>query len=522
METHVMSALVAAACVVPILLVLRKLYQLKCNGSRKLPPSPPSWPIIGHLHLLGALPHRSFAQLSQQCGPLMLLRLGSKPALVVTSSEMARELFKNHDMVFSHRPHYTVVDLLGTPKQGMAFQSNTPFWRHLRKIFMTEMRSTKRLQQARKFRATELSCMLKTLLTDSMATPDDPVVINRRVHQMTLNFTSKMIMGKRYFKPDSVVDDAEAKEFKYLSDEMDVLYGSFFLEDYIPLFKWLDLGGLKKRTRALTSRFQKMLTAILDEHRERRNGSAGANVDDLDLVDALLSLAEKDDMDYTITEGNIRGVTWEAFMGGTGSSTALTEWAMAHLVQAPAAMASLQSELDLFVGRNRTVSESDIPNLKYLQAVIKETFRLHPPAPLLVTHENHEPCLLAGYYVPANTRLHVDVWAIGRDPCVWKDPEEFNPGRFMEGPLQEVDVSGKFYELMPFGSGRRVCPAQPLGLMNVQMLVASLVQAFDCSLPEKLRESYSGVLERAGLVSHMAKPLQVFLKPRLPLELYEY
>ena len=166
---------------------------------------------------------------------------------------------------------------------------------------------------------------------------------------------------------------------------------------------------------------------------------------------------------------------------------------------------------------HRVVTEGDIPQLKYLQAVINETFRLYPPAPLNLPHQNHEPCTVAGYYIPANTWLHINMWAMGRDPSIWERPKEFFPDRFLKEPLSRIDpVSGQNFELIPFGSGRRICPAASMAILTPQLLLANIVHTFDLSVPHEI-----DMEESVGrIVIRMATPLQLLMKRRLALEVY--
>lgn len=210
----------------------------------------------------------------------------------------------------------------------------------------------------------------------------------------------------------------------------------------------------------------------------------------------------------------------DAFAGGTDTQLTIMEWAMAHLLKDPAIIEMVRAELDMVVGRERKVEESDIPGLKYLEAVVKETFRLHPPVPLLVPRESTQACAVAGYVVPAGTRLFVNVYAIGRDARLWEDPLRFQPQRFLQGPRQHMDLYGQYPELMPFGTGRRICPAANMGLLQVNMFVASLIHAFDWSLPAGVQPDDLDMSEAAGITTPMATPLRAIPIPRLPRHLY--
>ena len=210
----------------------------------------------------------------------------------------------------------------------------------------------------------------------------------------------------------------------------------------------------------------------------------------------------------------------ETFAGGTETSVSTTEWTMANLIKHPNLMQKLQSEIDNVVGTHRKVTENDIPKLHYLQAVVKETFRLHPHVTLLVPHVSHTACKIAGYEIPTNTHMFVNVWGMGRDPRIWEDPLKFNPERFTKGsPLANLEVNGQHYQLMPFGTGRRQCPAWSMGLVTVPMLTASLVQAFDWSPPDGLN-NFDMSESKSNVVPFRATPVQAVPKPRFLEEFY--
>jgi cytochrome P450 len=189
---------------------------------------------------------------------------------------------------------------------------------------------------------------------------------------------------------------------------------------------------------------------------------------------------------------------------------------MAALLLQPNIMKHAQKELDNLVGTNRLVEESDLQDLPYIQAILKETFRLHPPAPFLVPHHSIEACQVEGYIIPANTRVIVNVWAIGRDPNTWENPLKFDPDRFMKHP--EIDVQGQDFSLLPFGSGRRGCPGRSFGMLVVQIMLARLLQSFDWSLPNNQHDL--DMSERFGLDLKKAEALCAMAHPRLPSHFY--
>lgn len=186
------------------------------------------------------------------------------------------------------------------------------------------------------------------------------------------------------------------------------------------------------------------------------------------------------------------------------TAASAVEWTLSELLRSPRVMKKLQKELEDVVGLDRMVEESDLDKLEYLNLVIKETFRLHPVAPLLLPHYAMEDCTVDGYDIPKESRVIVNVYAIGRDPNVWSDPEKFLPERFMGS---DIDVRGQHFQLLPFGSGRRGCPGMQLGLIQVRLIVSQLMHCFDWQLPDNMMPKELDMTEEFGLVVARANHL---------------
>ena len=208
----------------------------------------------------------------------------------------------------------------------------------------------------------------------------------------------------------------------------------------------------------------------------------------------------------------------DMYLAGTDSTATAVEWTITELIRHPHCMEKLQGELDTVVGKDRVISETDLPNLPYLQAVVKESFRLHPPAPLGLPHLSREPTTVLGYDLPTNTQLFLNIYAIQRDPKYWPNPLDFNPERFIEHP--EIDVKGNHIQFIPFGAGRRQCPGMSLGILLVQFGVARLVQGFHFRLPTSADPRNLDISESPGITAPRANPLSVIVNPRLPANLY--
>ncbi|KAE8689134.1 Cytochrome P450 superfamily protein isoform 2 [Hibiscus syriacus] len=204
--------------------------------------------------------------------------------------------------------------------------------------------------------------------------------------------------------------------------------------------------------------------------------------------------------------------------GGTDTSAITMEWAISELIKRPQLLTQATKELDRVIGRGRWVEEKDIPQLLYIDAIIKETMRKHPVAPLLAPHLAMEDCKVAGYDIPKGTRVFVKTWSIGRDPSLWKQAEEFLPERFLG---RNIDVKGTNFELLPFGAGRRMCPGYNLGLKMIQLNLANLLHGFNWKLPDDTKAEDLSMEETYGMTTPRKFPLVAIMEPRLPLHLYK-
>lgn len=204
-------------------------------------------------------------------------------------------------------------------------------------------------------------------------------------------------------------------------------------------------------------------------------------------------------------------------MAGSDTTTVTMIWALSLLLNNQKVLKKAQLELDEHVGRQRQVREFDIKNLLYLQAILKETLRLYPAAPILIPHESVEDCMVVGYHIPVGTRLIVNVQKLQRDPQIWEDPCEFRPERFLTSQ-KDFDVKGQSPQLIPFGSGRRMCPGISFALQVMHLTLANLLHGFNISRPS---EELLNMEESAGMTSIRKNPLEVILTPRLPAQVYE-
>ncbi|KAG9451197.1 hypothetical protein H6P81_011162 [Aristolochia fimbriata] len=477
------------------------------NGRNRLGrvpiPGAPGLPVVGSLSALSrGLAHRSLAAMasSRAATELMAFSLGSVPVVVASDPVTAKEILAS--------PHFADRPLKDSAKRLMfaraiGFSPNGDYWRMLRRIASSHLFSPRRISAHEPGRQLDSLAMLASVAREQASR--GVVLLRPHLQAAALNNVMGSVFGRRY-DPES----EEARELNEMVKEGFELLGAFNWSDFLPWLNWFyDPFSIGKRCAALVPRVRKLVKAIIDEHRAR---SVGRTEDDSsDFVDVLLSLDGAEKLD----EDDMVAVLWEMIFRGTDTTALLTEWAMAELVLNQDVQAKLQAELDAVVGPSRGVTDADVATLPYLQAVVKESLRVHPPGPLLSwarlsTSDVH---LSNGMVVPARTTAMVNMWAITHDDKVWADPLKFDPDRFLPSAGGEnVDVRGGDARLAPFGAGRRVCPGKNLGLATVSLWVAKLVHHFEwVPAGERYPVDLGEVLK---LSCEMKKPLHAVAVPR--------
>jgi len=516
-----MSMAVALAAILAVFILRYVLATSSKKKALNLPPGPRGWPVIGSLAALaGALPpHRALAALAARHGPLMHLRLGSYDVAVASSADAARLVLKTHDLAFADRPSTAAGEVASYGYLGILHTPYGAYWRMARKLCATELFSARRVDSFERVRAQEM----RALAIGLFRCAGRAVAVREHVAGATLRNILRMAVGEKWA---DCYGSAEGEAFRRTLDEAFAVTGAVSnVGEWIPWLGWLDLQGCIRRMKRLSEMYDRFYEQILDEHEARRRRAGAGEFVASDLVDVLLQLAEKgrsESSEAKLTRDGVKAFIQDIIAGGTESSAVTIEWAMSELLRRPDAMASATDELDRVVGRGRWVTERDLPDLPYIDAVVKETMRLHPVGPLLVPHHAREDTVVAGYDVPAGVRVLVNAWAIARDPASWPDePGAFRPERFLGGGAGAgVDVRGAHFELLPFGAGRRICPAYDLAMKLVVAGVASMVQGFAWRLPDGVAPEDVSMEEHFGLSTRRKVPLVAVAEPRLPAHLY--
>ncbi|OWM71911.1 hypothetical protein CDL15_Pgr017794 [Punica granatum] len=290
-----------------------------------------------------------------------------------------------------------------------------------------------------------------------------------------------------------------AKKFKAVVWQIMVAEGTPNMADYFPMLKKIDPQGAKRsNTDCITHMFD-VFDRVIDKRLQDRKvpGAVRKN----DLLDVLLDLSEDDSKDTSIF--HIKHLFLDLLVAGTEATASTMEWAMAELLHCPEKLVKVQAELELVIGRDNPIKESDVARLPYLQAMVKETYRMHPPLPL-VPRMAGANVQVSGYTIPEGAQILVNVWAIGKDPTLWKNPDKFIPERFLG---LDIDVKGQNFELLPFGGGRRICPALPLASRMIHLMLGSLLNSFDWKLEDGISPDTMDMGENYGLTLRRAQSL---------------
>nr|AMZ03380.1 cytochrome P450 CYP71D378 [Plectranthus barbatus] len=462
----------------------------KSKPHQNLPPSPPKLPVIGHLHhLVGDLPHKRLQRLSKKHGPVMHLQLGEVPAVVISSREATKEVLKVQDPACADRPESIASKILWYGYTDIAFSAYNDYWRQMRKICIVELLSTKNVKSFGYIRQEEASHLISSLQSSSGQAVD----LTEKIFTFNSTITCRAAFGK--------VMTTDRQALIDLFKEAVAMAGGFELADLFPSWKALHLLSWNKyKLLRMRGKLDSILDRIVDEHKLKENGEFGGE----DIVDVLLRVQRTGELKFPISTDNIKAVIFDMFVAGTETSSTTAVWAMSELIKNPGAMEKVQAEIREAVKGKATVEESDIEKLKYMKLVIKETFRLHPPIPLL-PRQSKEECKAGGYSIPVKTKVMLNLWSMGRDPLYWDEPQVFRPERFDNSPK---DFIGNDFEFIPFGAGRRICPGLNFGLANIELPLAKLLYHFDWKMGKGVNRDLD-MSEGEGLTVSRKTPLVI-------------
>ncbi|KAI3855080.1 hypothetical protein MKX03_018474, partial [Papaver bracteatum] len=275
------------------------------TGIQRLPPGPRRLPVIGNLHQLGnELPHISLQKLSNEYGPLMFLKLGSLPTLVVSSADMAKEILTVHDLVFSDRPMFYAPTKLSYGCSDISFSPYGEYWREIRKIAVLELLNAKKVLSYRAVREEEVALAINLIRTSSSSVP---INLSEIMLSLMNNVVCRVAFGMKYEAEQK--EDGKSK-FYSISKEIINLLGGFSTADLFPWMSWIHkLDGLDTRLEKNFRHMDEFYDKVIDEHIKSSKSSLKTGVEvEEDFVHVLLRVQKDPSQGITLTRDGIKGI----------------------------------------------------------------------------------------------------------------------------------------------------------------------------------------------------------------------
>ncbi|CAF1789989.1 cytochrome P450 71A1 [Brassica napus] len=450
-----------------------------------LPPSPPKLPLIGNLHQIGNLPHKSLQDLSLKHGQFMFVNLGTTPYLVVSTADALEEITKNHDITISNRPTNTSVYPLKGNGQDLLYHPYGDHWKQLRKISAMHLMSKNVVNHRfQTLRDEEISSMLETIHLSSLK--GEEINISDMMNTVVSSVLHRSYTGN--YKREEKEGLSSSMRFLNWDVKFKKLLGSLCVEDLFPILALMDrFTGFKTLVKSTYLELDSIMETLINE-REKES-----------FVDVLIHQRDNDKLDY-----DVKAIMQGIFVAGVDSVALELEWLMADLIKHPEVMRKAQEEVQRIVGSKSKISNDEIEKMHYLKCVIKETMRLHPAG--VVPRETSSKWIkVGGYDIPPKTKVFVNLYSIQRDPKQWENPDDFIPERFMENNIEFMGSKG----YIPFGFGRRNCPGMAFGNTLLEEIIVNLLYRFDWKLPDGSKPEELNMEEVSQFVIAKKYPLRL-------------
>ncbi|KAL9685423.1 hypothetical protein QQ045_022873 [Rhodiola kirilowii] len=519
----------SVATILAIALFTYCLYRYYSTGKSKsiipLPPGPSPWPIIGCLPQMLKEPNKYkwIKRLAKDLNTdILCIRIGNVHVIPVLSQTFASEFLKEKDFLFASRPKSPGMALLSHNYMGSLSAPSGKQWTKMRKMMAAELFSPAMHQWFLNKRVEEADNVIAYIHN----LPDGIVDLRKTSLCYATSILKKLIFNRRYFgeaMPDKGPSPADEEHTDGVMKALFYLF-SFGMSDFFPLISGIfDVDGKDKKAIEAIKTIEKYQNPIIEERINiwRCGGSSvsSKDLDASDMLDIMINLKNTDGTPL-LSEAEIKGQINELLLAGIDNTSNSVEWSFAEMLNKPSIMHKAVEELDSVVGKERFVEESDIPRLKYIKAILIESFRLHPVQPFIPPHYATKDATVGGYLIPKGSHILISRLDLGRNPNVWEDALTFNPDRHIQScAALRSTITDPDLGFLSFGVGRRACAAGTLGTSMTVMLLARLVQAFDWSLPAASADSQLQACEDSGLFL-MASPLVARATPRLPRQLY--
>ncbi|KAJ7539035.1 hypothetical protein O6H91_11G074300 [Diphasiastrum complanatum] len=466
-----LNDLIALLTLLLLTIIVWKILQarLRPRLTQRLPPGPRGWPVVGNLFQFMRFFTSDLQDLVKKYGPIITFRIGSTPFIIITDAQIAHEAFVEKGSVFASRPNPPSLALFSSNFRNITSSVYGPVWRALRKNLVSGIVSSSRASNYLRQVREQVAQNLVTRFSDAAAataTQDGGIVgvrpiIRYGIHDLLLS----LCFGTQL--EESVVLEVAQTLKKILLNR-----SRSRMDDYIPWFRFIPWMQSNEKDRQLRQQQVDALLPLIQEAKKlREDGKLPTD----SYIDSLLAI---DLQGEKLSDEHLVTLCSELLNAGSDTTVTTLEWALANIIIQPQIQAEIVKEIERVVGK-RTVTEEDIDKLPYLEAVLMETLRRHPPGHYTLPHAVTQPCKLQGCDIPLTATVFVSILSISNDPRIWANPTEFKPERFLN---LDLDITGsKKITMIPFGAGRRICPGLGLAMLHLNFILARLMQSFEWS-----------------------------------------
>lgn len=471
---------------------------------RHPPPAVPGVPVVGNLlQLSEKKPHKTFSAWAEKYGPIYTIKTGGDTMVVVSSPEIAKEAMITKYSSISTRKMSKALSILTAQKTMVAMSDYGDEHRMLKKLMLTNLLGPipqKANQQLREKSSYQMIDDMYNKFSKSKGFFN----IRDCIKESLFPFSMYQVLGR---DPDFVF----VKEFgrnvprleMFKALVLDPLEAVLEVDwrDFFPALKWVSNKAVEDKVNSVAHKRDAIVGALIAEQRELlRNGKKPDCY-----LDTLLSQATY------LTEKQILMSTWEPIIESADTTLVTIEWAMYEIVKNPAVQEKLYKEISEVAGC-RIVTEDDLPKLKYLDAIVKETLRKYPPVSLLPPRHVDENVKLGGFDIQKGWQIIINVYGINNNKEAFSRPEEWDPERVLRD--EKLDLGFKDHRALPFGTGKRMCAGVMQAMYIIPMNIAHYVQHFKWTLPPGLDQSKAAV-DTVFLTTHKLHPLEAIATPRV-------
>ncbi|XP_075116661.1 cytochrome P450 2G1-like isoform X2 [Leptodactylus fuscus] len=441
-----------------------------------MPPGPTPLPILGNiLQLNGKALFQSFNKLSEKYGPVYTIYLGMDPTVILCSCDAVKEALIDNAEDFAARGYMPILHKIKLFYflSGVV-GSNGERWKQMRRFSLMTLRNFGMGKRSIEQRIQEEAQFLMEEFRKSNSQPLDPTFYFSKA---VSNVICSVVFGSRF--------EYEDKEFLKLLNFLNQTFKGFSsiwgqMYNFYPKVMGAIPGPHHNIFKSING-VKEFITKRVQMHKESLDPS-----DPRDFIDCFLMRMEQE-KDNPDTEFHMQGIvntTLDLFGAGTETVSTTLRYGLMILLKYPDVEERIHQEIDQVIGRDRAPCIEDRSQMPYMEAVIHEIQRFIDLLPLGFPHKVTRDLMFRGFLIPKDTNVFPVLSSVLRDPKQFKNPNQFNPGHFL-------DDKGKFRRndgFMPFSSGRRICAGEGLARMELFLFFTTILQNFTLHSPVDIEE----------------------------------